>query len=376
MASASSAARSELFRLIRLISIFCAALALGVFGMASGLASADQTPAGAPAAQGALQPRALGVQGNAHCRCEITCTGGGKSFNRANSPFPGFTQGLESERNRCRGECENWVGNNIANWASEEGVCGELTCSGTSHVGDEPGSKWKNVNPQTTNRQCCPGGGAASGEGCPLKDIADLASVFQLVPNGSLGGAYDLLYQRNLNIGYDQTFQAFTTYLASPGVRPNLHHLGVAYQLFEETSPGTWTTRGWRAVNYYPNSTAGGNPPTYFLNNTPPTYKLGVNINYRLRRYYYFKDAQDKDIAYGNDSCKLIELAFRITLTQFKAASGAPARSGAVAKIEGQPDRTIPIRELTPIDRRQLQAVSGIDADQGRQPQPPPDVRQ
>lgn len=342
----------RLLQLAALLAILVAAGFLGALGTTRALALVDGSSASS-AGPAALLAAAAAVApaGKAHCRCEISCSGGGKQFSKANDPFPGFTQVSEQERNRCRAECSTWVGNEIQNWASEQGVCGQLTCSGTSHVGDEKRSNYKTVTPITTSRQC--GAAGSNGDCCGPGSSNDIASLFNRYSVAGLPGTYDLVFQRSLNIPYHQTLQAYATYVGSPGVRPNLHHMWVNYKLEEETTSGNWTMHGWGAVKVFPDPKDDVSPvQSFILNNIPADFKIKTNTLYRVTRSLWFKDAQDRDIAaFGDPGCKTLGFTFRIEVFPLKQGRLTGLIPMAVVKVEGLPDRTVPIGELTPAER-------------------------
>lgn len=310
----------------------------------------------------------------AHCRCEITCTAeDGKTFTRTNTPFEGYTQGLESERNRCESSCNQWVGSTIQSWSEEEKICGGVNCTGTSHVGDEPRKKWNNVAGAQHNRLCCPP--PSTGQGCPPMVCTEITSVFRLIQSGDVTSSYSLIYDRSMKPCLDAAFQAYANYVATQV--PNMDHMWVGYRI-DAVAPGPLPPGqvGWFAVNYTVGG-GGGVPITSVIN--PP---LVVGQTYEITRGLFFKDAQDKSLPhFGDPSCKLPTFKIIISVTSSKMAGprgSAALHAVATISVEGQPDRRIAIDTATPTerDRRlELEAVPSVQPQTFRPPVPvkPPD---
>ncbi len=296
----------------------------------------------------------------AHCRCEITCTAAdGKTFTRTNSPFPGYTQGLESERNRCESSCNQWVGSSIQSWSEEERICGGVNCSGTSHVGDEPRNRWKNVAGAQHNRTCCQP--ASNGQGCPPAVCTDITSVFRLTQFGSVTGDYTLIYDVSLNPCLDTSFRAYANYAATQ--IPGMTHMWVGYRIDDITTPNPPGQIGWFAVRYNtPNNTAGAPPFSVLSPANSPLFK--EDRTYRVTRGLFFKNAQDQDLPhFGDPSCTLPSFTIIISVNASRAGAprgSAAGRAIATISVAGQPDRQVAIETETRSDqdrRRQLEAV-------------------
>ena len=291
----------------------------------------------------------------AHCRCEITCTAAdGKTFTRTNSPFPGYTQGLESERNRCQSSCNQWVGSSIQSWSEQESICGGVGCSGTSHVGNESSSRWKNVEGAQHNRTCCPP--ASNGQGCPPMVCTDITSVFRLTQFGSVTGDYTLIYDRSLNPCLDVSFQAYTNYVSTQV--PGTHHLWFGYSIDDITMPNPPGQIGWFAVKYTVNGTAG--VPIFAVLSPAASPLLKEDRMYRVNRATFVKNALDQDLPhFGDPSCTLPSFTIIISVKASKAETPrgrTAARAVATISVEGQPDRQVAVEAETPAERdRRLQ---------------------
>lgn len=294
----------------------------------------------------------------AHCRCEITCTAAdGKTFTRTNSPFPDYTQGLESERNRCESSCNQWVGSSIQSWSEQESICGGVRCSGTSHVGDEPRRRWKNVAGAEHNRTCCPA--ASNGQGCPPMVCTDITSVFRLTQSTDVTSRYDLFYDRALNPCLDSAFQAYANYVTTQ--IPGMTHMWVGYRI-DILAPDPPGQIGWFAVQYttVPQGSQVGVPTSSMINVSsmqpaPPAPHLQVNKNYRVTRGLFFNNAQDQNLPhFGDPSCTLPSFTIRISVTAPRAGAprgSADSRAIATMSVEGQPDRQVAIEAETPAER-------------------------
>jgi hypothetical protein len=313
--------------------------------------------------------------GNAHCRCEITCIAAdGKTFTRTNTPFPDYTQGLESERNRCESSCNQWVGSSIQDWSEQEKVCGGVNCSGTSHVGDEPRKKWKNVAGAQHNRLCCP---TSNGQGCPPAVCTEITSVFRLIQTGDVTTPYRLIYDGSMKPCLDAAFQAYASYVATQV--PGMTHMWVGYRI-DAVAPGPLLPPhqvGWFAVNYAVGG-GGGAPITSVID--PP---LVVGQTYEITRGLFFNDAQDQSLLqFGDPSCKLPTFKIIISVTVSKGAAprgSAVHRAVATITVDGQPDRQVMIDAETPAerDRRlELQSVPSPRSETFRPPVKLPDTRQ
>lgn len=298
--------------------------------------SAEARPAATPLA--GAQPRFLG---NAHCRCEITChAASGQTFTRNNDPFPGYTQGSESERNRCQSSCNQWVGSSIQSWAEQENICGDVSCSGTSHVGDEPQRKWKNVAGASHHRLCC--GPASNGEACQPPVGTVITSMFRLVQSGSIAGNYNLVYDPSLNSAFDPAFQAYANLVGTQ--LAGLHHIWVVYLIEDVTS--TPVTMGWFPVKYTVGG-AGGVPGTTTAINPP---QLLINHTYLITRGVFFMDAQDHELRhYGDPSCRNPTFTINLSVVVGRAGPQPMARY----HVAGQPDRLVAIEPESAAEREQ-----------------------
>lgn len=320
--------------------------------------------------QSAPQPplAQLRVSGKAHCRCDITCRAAdGRVFTKSNSPFSGYTQGLESERNRCQSACNQWVGSSIQSWADEESICGNLSCSGKSRVGTEPSKRWKDVGGAQHNRTCCPP--ASNGAGCHPGTSQDIISVFKIVQTTDVNDPYRLVYTPSQAPAYEPMLQAYTNYLIFH--RTNLHHVWAGYDLSHQTSSG-WNQIGWGAVKFTPAPPAPPGSPS------PPSFTWGffsasvqTNETYRVWRWLFLKDVNDQDITPFNDpSCTHVGFTIRLEVLPLKTASGSAAipRVRAIVSVPGQPDRNIPVEVETPALRDQRLQLERVLAQFWRPP--------
>lgn len=307
----------------------------------------------------------LRVLGNAHCRCDITCRAAdGRVFTKSNSPFPGYTQGLESERNRCQSACNQWVGSSIQSWANEENICGNLSCSGKSRVGTEPSNKWKNVGGAQHNRTCCPA--ASNGAGCHPGTSQDIISVFKIVQTTDVNDPYRLVYTPSQAPNYEPMLQAYTNYLLFQ--RPNLHHVWAGYDLSHQVGSG-WNQIGWGAVKFTPGASS-----SFTWGFFPAS--IQVNQTYRVWRWLFLKDVNDQDIAPFNDpTCTHVGFKIRLEVLPLKTAPGSarpPVR--AIVSVPGQPDRTLPVEMETPALRGRRLQMERVRAEFGRPAMIRPDI--
>lgn len=340
---------------VRLAAILVAAFFAIVVTATEALSWADQPPQ-AVQPEAARPPKVLqsapvsaaeAVAGNAHCWCEATCHGpNGQTFtrnNHANAPG-GYTQGLNSDRAQCQSTCNQWLNSNIANWASEENVCGALSCEGTSHVGSESSDKWRSIG-ASHQRTCCPAGVASNGFGCGPWNTQDITAVFRVVQAGGISSPYKLVYDRTLNPGYEPSYQAYANYLASPGKFPTLHHMWVNY-LLAEVVGSNYNHIDWGAVRFLPGP--GPAAATSFFQST-----LQVNKTYEVSRSYFYQDANDQNLdpanIYGDPSCKAPRFQFRISLTSMKMAGRVVNNATVTYLLDGKVVRTEPVG--LPLDR-------------------------
>lgn len=280
----------------------------------------------------------------ATCWCEVGCTStDGKNFTKAPSISGNYnaTQGPS-----CNTQCNGAVGAQIANWATENNVCGTLTCNGSwgqgagrrgSFIGTGNltfAATRRSVFDHKTERKCDSGPHASC---CPPGDGDAIASLFQYPPVRP-NSPYTLNAMTNL--AYDNLLQQYLNYV-SAATGGAAVKMVVTYQLSQVPSPVLETDSCAYSV---PQTT-----PLAICSGPMFGASLSVNVEYKVTRTIEFKDALGRTVSFYDPNCKPRGFIFKKEYTPFRSGQpgGPSGKAVMIIKVEGKPDRQVELKETS-----------------------------